>query len=459
MTEDRDRTRKRWILAAMGVGGGLIVLDETVIGIALPSLRHDLGMSQVTAHWVVSAYLLTFASFAAAGGKLGDLFGLRNVFIASLALFAISSLAAGMARDAAWLIAARGAQGIGAAMIFPLSIAMVGTSFAKNERGGAIGVVAATGTAFLAAGPLVGGLITQHLSWRWVFLINAPIAVIVALLVVRAWVEPAPRAQRARLDLGGLATLVASLALLVFATMESARMGWTDPLILGCFAAGLGCLAAFAVYEGRMREPLIEVGLFRDASFSASVLVIFSVQLAKIVVVIFGAIYLQERLGMTPLTAGWALLAAVVATPFSAAPSGRAADRFGARRPALLGLTAVAVSVLWIALVVPLDRYLLLAPALIIWGAAGPLAFLPSQRAIMNTVTSDQQGQANGVAITARLLGGAVGMALGSALLATTGSFQAVFASTAVILVLVLVLAWRAIDKPPSDSRPSRSTT
>ena len=191
-----DENRKWWILIAMGAVGGLILLDETVVGVALPTIREHLGMSSVASHWIVSAYLLVFTGFAAAVGKIGDVIGLRTAFVVSMAIFGLSSLAAGFAADGAWLIAARAVQGLGAAVIFPASFAMVTIVFPKEQRGMAIGILAAVGTVFLAAGPLVGGLLTEVFSWRWIFWVNAPIVVLITLIVSAAWVDPPRKGAR-----------------------------------------------------------------------------------------------------------------------------------------------------------------------------------------------------------------------------------------------------------------------
>ncbi|MEM7172778.1 MAG: MFS transporter, partial [Pseudomonadota bacterium] len=171
----REGNRKWWVLAAMGAGGGLIMLDETVVGIALPTIQHDLKMADVTSHWVVNAYMLVFAAFAAASGKLGDLFGFRALLICGSVLFGMASLACGLSGSGAWLVTARLVQGLGAAAIFPATVAMVMIAFPEEQRGMAMGVLAAVGTTFLAIGPLVGGLLTELVSWRWIFWINVPV--------------------------------------------------------------------------------------------------------------------------------------------------------------------------------------------------------------------------------------------------------------------------------------------
>lgn len=190
MLRIKDESRKWWILIAMGAVAGLIMLDETVVGVALPTVRRDLGMSAVASHWVISAYMLVFTGTAAASGKMGDVFGFKNLVLVGGAVFGLASLSAGFAEGSVFLIAARAVQGVGAAVIFPATIAMVTIAFPKQQRGMAIGILAAIGTTFLAVGPPVGGFLTEILSWRWIFWINVPLVALIVLIVLVVWVDP-----------------------------------------------------------------------------------------------------------------------------------------------------------------------------------------------------------------------------------------------------------------------------
>lgn len=307
----------------MGAGAGLIMLDETVVGVALPTLRDDLGMSKVAAHWVVSAYMLVFAGIAAASGRIGDIVGFKTLIIAGAAIFGLVSLAAGFAQDGTFLIAARAVEGIGAAVIFPATFAMLMLVFPKEQRGMAIGVLAAIGTMFLAVGPLVGGFLTEIVSWRWIFWVNVPIVAMIVLIVLLAWVDPPRKPEAESFDTWGLVTLVAGLTLLVFAIMQGAAWGWTEDISLTCLVGGIVLLGLFIIIERGRIAPLIAVDLFASPSFSACIFVIFVGQFSKITIVVFGALYLQDNLGMSPLTAGLALLVSVAAFLFLSAPVGR----------------------------------------------------------------------------------------------------------------------------------------
>jgi len=442
-----DKNRKWWILVAMGGVVGLILLDETVVGVALPSVKRDLGLSEVAAHWVINAYLLVFAGLAAAAGKLGDVVGLKRLFVLGVVIFGLASLSAGFAQDAFWLIAARAIQGIGAAVIFPASMAMVTIAFPKEKRGLALGIYGAIGTVFLALGPLVGGFLTDFYSWRWIFWINPPIAAGIALMVAFAWVDPPREEAAARFDYLGLILLVSGLGLFVFALMQGPEWGWSEPAIVALLIAGLALLATFVLVERRIASPLIDVDLFDSATFSACNLVVFAAQFSKIAVIVFGAIYLQNSLHMTPLEAGLALVAAVGPAPFTATLSGRLADRVGERIPTLAGLAAAGLALLWIGFAVVWDNYWLLFPALLIWGGASPFLFMPPQRAIMNAVPVSKQGQAGGIAMTSQLLGGTIGMAVCGTLFVMTNDFRVVILATAGLMLAILLIGWLTIKR------------
>lgn len=444
-----DDNRRWWILIAVGVGGGLILLDETVLGVALPSLRRDLGMSQTTSHWVINAYFLAFAGFAAAGGKLADLIGLRRMMLGSIITFGLASLAAGFAENATWLITARTVQGFAAAVIYPATLGMITAAFPKEQHGMAIGYLASIGTTFLMAGPVVGGFFTEILSWRWIFWVNVPMAVTVVCVILAAWSDPPRRAEPSRIALYEFPMLMVGIGLIVFAIMQSGDWGWRDPVIPASLVAGLVVILVFIALESHRKAPLIDVVLFRNLGFTACNFVFFTSQYIKITVVVFIALYLQHVLGLTPMTAGLCLLVAMVGSPLMSSVAGRLGDKYGVRLPALGGLIGVGLSLLWITALLGADKYGLLVPGLFLWGFALQFCFVPTGHAVMKAVPAEKQGQAGGIITTVRLLGGTFGMAVNGTVLALTGSYRALFIVTLCVIAATLIFAFLFLERRP----------
>ncbi|MEO1090254.1 MAG: MFS transporter [Pseudomonadota bacterium] len=443
------------MLAAMAICGGLIMLDETVVGVALPTLRRELGMTQLTSHWVISIYMLVFACCAAAAGRLGDVVGFRTLLLGGAALFAVGSLGCGLSHSGTVLIVSRAVQGLGAAAIFPVTVALIMVSFPQEQRGMAMGTLAAVGTTFLAVGPLVGGFLSEVVSWRWIFWVNIPVVAAATAIVLVAWTEEPREQAKQPPDLIGLGTLVGGLTLLVIAIMQGSNVGWTSWSILGAFVGGLAFLVVLTFYEYHHDTPLIDVGLFRSPSFIACNFIVFSGQFAKITIVVFVALYFQEALGMKPLTAGVALLLAVAGFPFLSIYAGRLADRTGARTLVLTGQAVATCGMFWIAFSAGLDGLWYVAPGLVIWGLGMPLVYPPTLRALANSVPKEKQGQVGGIGVTFRLLGGTIGAALGSAVLLASSSFQSVFLCTGLLMLSCLILGWFAIAADERTKKPT----
>ena len=323
----RQITARDWLLLTMiGVTVGQIALNETAIGLALPVMRQELSLSQPQSHWAVNAYLLVFAVLIAGAGKLGDLIGLKTVFVAGLVVFLVGSAACALATSGNEIVAARAVQGVGAAAIYPASLAMSSLIFPPEREGQALGLFSAIAAAFLVLGPLVGGLLTQGLSWRWIFWVNLP-AVIAIPVVISGRFEQSRRADRPRFDVAGLALLVVGLGALVFGIMEGPNWGWSSPATVIALAVGLAGLALFVLVERRMTQPLIRVALFASAAFSYANSAVFLGMFQRMVVAVFGALFLQDVMGYDPITAGLALLPAMVPVALLATYGGRLADR------------------------------------------------------------------------------------------------------------------------------------
>jgi EmrB/QacA subfamily drug resistance transporter len=447
-----DKSRKWWILTAMSGVLGLIVFDETVVGVALATIRRDLGMSQAASHWVINAYFLTFTCFVALGGRLADGLGYKGFFVLGMSVFGLSSLAAGLAENGAWLNTARAMQGLGAAIVFPCSWAMMTSAFPFEQRGVAFGIQTTVGGIFMALGPLVGGLFSAHASWRWIFWINLPV---VAAAVALVWVAWLPSMQERRssssggagsIDYSGLATLVLGLCALVIALMEGSSWGWAAPTTLVLLVAGIALLTLFTLIEKRRSAPLIELELLAIPSFTGGVLAFSMFQWSKLAVFVFVALYLQEVLKDSPIDAGLIGLVAILPTLLTSPFSGRSADRFGSRGPLTAGLVVQGAALLLVGLAMYASAHVVIIAALILWGAAMPFASVPARRALMGAVPRAQQGEASGVNLTLQMLGGTIGVAICGALLLATGDYGSLFLVTGALLVLTALVAWQIVE-------------
>src|SRR5712671_3131436 len=262
-----EENKKWWTLAAVAFGLFMIMLDNTIVNVALPSIQRSLHMSLSSLEWIVTAYALTFAALLITGGKLGDLYGRKRMFIAGLVVFSLSSLACGLAPNAGFLIGARGIQGIGAALMNPATLSIITATFPPRQRGQAIGIWAGVSALALAIGPLVGGLIVDNIGWNWIFFVNVPVGVVgivVSLLVIK---ESRDTSHEQSIDLPGLVTSGLALFALSYALIEGNTRGWASAEILGLFAAAAVLLAAFIVLESRQRLPMLDLSLFKINSF------------------------------------------------------------------------------------------------------------------------------------------------------------------------------------------------
>ncbi len=442
-----EPNRRRALVLAMGGLGGLVMLDETVLGVALPAIRSDLGLSATTTHWILNSYMLAFTCLAAVGGKAIDLFGLRPALTVSCVLFATASLIAGFADSASLLIAMRVVQGICAAIIFPMTLSATTLTFKAEERGRAIGILAGTATTFLAAGPLIGGFLTDFLSWRWVFWINIPIVAIGGTLACLFWRPPErDKTPQPDIDRIGLVLLIVGLTTLIFGLMEGPDYGWSRSFIVLSLLAGCVGLTAFVIHETRVDAPLIDVRLFKIHAFSASALVVLLTQMSKITVAIFVPHFLQLELHFTAILAGICTVIAVLPFPVLSAQAGKLSDKYGSRKPVLTSLCLIAAANVGLGAAMLQDNYFYLAPFLLLWGLALPFSMIPVNRITSNAVPNEMQGELSGLIITVRLVGGTLGVTLGSVLLTADVGFPAVFWTMAALLVMVMIYCRIAIQ-------------
>ena len=414
-----EENRKWWTLAAVAFALFMIMLDNTVVNVALPSIERDLGLSHRLSalEWVVSGYALSFAVLMLTGGKLADMFGRRRIFVLGLLVFTVSSLACGLATGPEFLIAARVVQGVGAAFMMPATLSIITATFPPKERGTALGIWAGVSALALAIGPLVGGLITEHIGWNWIFYINVPVGVlgvVAARVVIR---ESKDTSREQRLDPAGLITSGVAFFALVFALIESSRYGWTSPTILGLFALGVVGLAAFAVVELKQRVPMFDLGLFRNPTFVGANLVALLVTLAMFGVFFFISLYMQDVRHYSAPRAGAAFLPMTLLIIFIAPLAGRFSDRLGSRGLMTAGMAMTGVSLLVFARLEPHSSFWMMFPALIVGGAGMALVMTPMTAAAMSAVPVDKSGVGSGMLNTFRQIGGALGIAVMGAIL------------------------------------------
>ena len=406
-----DDNRKWWVLGTMTLALSMILIDQTVVSVALPTIQRELDVSQTGLQWVVNAYLLAIAAFVAVGGRIGDMFGNDRIFKVGAIVFIASSAVCGLAGSEAILLAARAGEGIGAAMMIPATGAIVINAFEPQERGRAMGVYAGVSMIFLAMGPLLGGVLTQDVSWRAVFWINVPIG-IVMLVLAHVTVPRGTPIPGARIDWFGLFTIVPGLTALVLALMQSQEWGWGSAKTIGCLAAGGLLLVVFVLGELRIEQPLIQLRLFRSHNFTADGLVLFCVELGLIGLTVFGALWVQNVLGFDPIEAGLSLLPLTIPLLFIAPMIGRVYDRIGPRAIVTGGCLLVAAALAWNAAQLHRVSYAWLVPAYIAMGVGIGMVMSPTNTDALNAAPPKDRGEASGVIQTLRQIGGSVGLAL-----------------------------------------------
>jgi EmrB/QacA subfamily drug resistance transporter len=412
-----EENRRWWTLGALCFALFMIMLDNTVVNVALPAIQSDLGISVSELEWTVAAYALTFASLLLTGGKLGDLLGRRLIFTIGLAVFTLSSLACGLSSSAPELISARAVQGIGAALMMPATLSIISATFHARERGMAIGIWAGVSAMALAIGPLLGGVITEHISWNWIFYVNVPIGVLAVIAAIVVVPESRDTSREQRLDLPGLATSAVGLFALVYALIEAHSYGWTSARILGLFAIAVVALVAFVLLEMHQRVPMLDLSLFRNGTFAGANLVAILVTLAMFGIFVFFPIYMQTFRGWSPIQAGAALLPWTLMVVIFAPIAGKLSDRVGSRWLMAGGMTVVAVCCLLLSTVTLHSSFWHMLPAFILGGLGMSFVMTPMSAAAMGAAPVDKAGVASGVLNTFRQVGVALGIGIMGAII------------------------------------------
>ncbi|HMJ32491.1 MAG TPA: MFS transporter [Baekduia sp.] len=407
---------KSLILALCCLAQFMVILDVSIVNVALPSIRGDLGFSATGLQWVVNAYTLAFAGFLLLGGRAADLVGRREVFVGGLLLFSLASLAGGMAENSGQLVAARAAQGLGGAIVAPATLSILTTTFTEGaERNKALGLWGAMGGAGGATGALLGGILTQTLSWRWILLINVPIGVVVAIAGLRVITRGRRDVGAARsFDLSGALTVTAGLVVLTYGIVETDVHGWGSSRTLITIALGLALLATFALIEGRLATaPLVPLRIFRNRTVTGANLVVFCMGAAAFAMWYFLSLYLQQVLGYDPIEAGLAFLPMTGAIIVTSQVASRLTGRLGPGRVLTAGLTLLALGMLGLSRISADGSFLadVLGPSVVAAAGIG-FSFVPVTIAATAGVQGREAGLASGLVNTFRQVGGSIGLAL-----------------------------------------------
>jgi EmrB/QacA subfamily drug resistance transporter len=471
--QDATIERRRWLaLLVLCLGDLMIVLDTTIVNVALPSIRVDLGFSAASLAWVVNAYMLTFGGFLLLAGRMGDLFGHRRLFLIGVTLFTAASLACGLAGSPAFLVGARAVQGLGGAIVSVVALSLIMTMFTEPaERAKAMGVIGFIFAGGGSIGVLLGGILTDALDWHWIFLVNIPIgAGVIALCLVLLPVS-AERDSAGKLDVAGSVTVTAALLIAVYAIMDGNQVGWASLRTLGLLAIAIVLFAVFLRIEHRAPSPLMPLGLFRIRSVATANGIGVLVTAAMFGWFFLSALYLQLVLGYSPFDVGLAFLPGnLIMGAFSLGLSEKIVMRFGIRGPLAIGMLLMAASLALFARVPASGNYAIdVLPGMILLGLGMGTAFNPLLLATMSEVEPSEAGLASGVANTSFMMGGALGLAVLASLAdartrvlaaahvdrltALTGGYHAAFAAGAVFAAMAAALGALVLRRSGSQER------
>jgi len=454
--------RGRWVLLATVLGSAVVMLDGSVVNVALPAIGRDLGAGVDGLQWIVSGYLVTLASLILLGGSLGDRFGRRRLFVSGVIWFAAASLGCGIAPTLDWLTAARVLQGVGGALLTPGSLAILQASFHPDDRAQAIGAWSGLGGIATAIGPFLGGWLVQSASWRWIFLLNLPLAVAVVLVALRCVPETSDLDSARELDGAGAVLAVLGLSGTTFALIEAPTAGWQSPLIVLAAVVGGVSLVAFLIVEARSRSPMLPLSLFTSRPFTGANLVTLAIYGALSAVFFLLIVQLQQVLGYSPLAAGLATLPITLLMLLLSARAGKLAQRIGPRIPLSLGPITAAAGIALMARIEAGSTYVLVVlPALIVFGLGLSFTVAPLTATVMGAVDSRRAGLASAVNNAVARAAGLIAVALLPALAGLTGEayldpqifsagFHRAVLMCAGLTALGGVLGWITLSDPPA---------
>jgi EmrB/QacA subfamily drug resistance transporter len=417
----RHSTNPWVVLVLICVAQFMVILDATIVNVALPSIQTDLSLSEANLQWIVNAYALVFGGFLLLGGRAGDLLGRKRLFLVGLVVFTGASFVAGVSVNEGMLIAARAVQGFGAALISPAALSIVSTTFAEGkERARALGVWAAIAIGGSAVGLILGGLLTQAFSWPWIFFVNVPVGIVAFVLSWRLIPESRDEHAAQVFDIAGAATVTGGLMSLVYAIVKAEADGWTSGTTLGFFAAAVVLLAAFVVIELRSKAPLVRLSIFRIRSLTTANVTMLLVASGMFAMFFFNTLYIQRVLGYGPLKAGLAFLPFTAGIMVSAGLASQFAPKVGVRPVAALGMLISTVGMLLLTQL-PVDGSYLtnVLPALLLTSLGMGAVFMPLTMIATTGLDNSDQGLASGLFNTSQQIGGALGLAILSTLAAS----------------------------------------
>jgi EmrB/QacA subfamily drug resistance transporter len=419
------RTVNKWLVLVIAcLAQFMVVLDITVVNIALPSIQRGLNFSSANLQWVVNGYTLIFGGFLLLGGRAADLSGRKRLFVAGVALFSAASMLNGLAQSSGMLIAGRGLQGLGGALVSPAALAIITTTFTDaGERTKALGIWSAIAASGSAVGLLLGGVLTDVASWRWVFFVNVPVGIVTVLLALRYITESRVEGIRRSYDLGGAVTVTGGLVVIVYAIVKAQSFGWGSGRTIGLFAAGLALLAIFVAIERRSDAPLMRLSIFRVRSLAVGDAALLLIASGMFGMFYFASLYVQDILGYSPLKAGLAFLPVTAGIMIGAAVAQQLIKRLGVRNVSIIGTTLATLGMLVLTQLPVHGSYVGdLLTGLMPLSIGMGLVFVPITLMGTSGVSADDAGLASGLFNTAQQVGGSLGLAILSTLAATQTS-------------------------------------